>query len=142
MSRLPPVGAPNDISWASKPIGDGGANLAYERGLNFSKVTHAAFESFLKRSPEVDQTTKKVAEKIMRKAREIFINEVRHTHPVTPPPYAESFKLQRIRRGKWRVVNTDPAALWVEFGAHAGGVTMVLGYRPLGRAVDAVQGGK
>jgi hypothetical protein len=36
------------------------------------------------------------------------------------------------------VVNTDPDAVWVEYGAHAGGITPVLGYHVLGRAMDRV----
>lgn len=38
------------------------------------------------------------------------------------------------------VYNTDPAAAWVEFGAHAGGVTPVLGYHIMTRALDRVAG--
>lgn len=106
-----------------------------------TKITHADFQAFLYRSNEVDRFVKKTAQKIIRNARIIFLSQVKHTHGVTIPPYADSFKLNRLRRGVWQVLNTDPAALWIEFGAHAGGKTKVLAYRPLGKAVDAVQGG-
>ncbi len=55
--------------------------------------------------------------------------------PTSPPRYRESFVVRRRGRN-WLLINTDPGALWVEFGAHAGGVTEVLKYRPLRTAVD------
>lgn len=59
----------------------------------------------------------------------------------TPPKYIKSFKIRKLKRIRglaWKVVNEDPGAVWVEFGAHAGGETFVLRYRPLGRAIDIV----
>lgn len=51
--------------------------------------------------------------------------------------YLGSFEIKR--RGKnYIVTNTDDTAFWVEFGAHAGGKTPVLGYAPLRRGIDAV----
>lgn len=74
-----------------------------------------------------------------------FLSMVKHTHPVTPPPYADSFYVRKLmRRGMtiYRVGNNDPVAVLVEFGAHPrGGPTETLGYRPLGAGVDAVAGG-
>lgn len=55
-----------------------------------------------------------------------------------PTFYVKSFKIRRIRRGAiaaWQAYNDDPTALWVEFGAHAGGKTPVLKYRPYGKAI-------
>lgn len=78
-------------------------------------------------------------------AKRIFESKVKHTHPVTPPPYAESFFMRKTSalRGKYAgyiVGNSDPAAILVEFGAHpGGGPTFVLGYRPLGGALDRME---
>lgn len=74
-----------------------------------------------------------------------FQSMVKHTHPVTPPPYAESFFTRSFRRGHvtvYAVGNDDPVADLVEFGAHPrGGPTATLGYRPLGAGIDAVMSG-
>lgn len=58
---------------------------------------------------------------------------------LTPPVYIESFVVKKIGR-KWRVVNTDPGALLVEFSAHpGGGSTRTLGYAPMRLALDALE---
>lgn len=50
--------------------------------------------------------------------------------------YVSSFVVEP--EGKSVLVgNTDDTSFWVEFGAHAGGKTAVLGYAPLRRAIDA-----
>lgn len=50
--------------------------------------------------------------------------------------YLDSFVVTRTANTV-QVTNTDgQVAWWVEFGAHAGGKTYVLGYAPLRRAVD------
>lgn len=51
--------------------------------------------------------------------------------------YVSSFEVYRSGRS-YIVTNTDDTAFWVEFGAHAGGKTAILGYAPLRRAVDIV----
>lgn len=56
----------------------------------------------------------------------------------SPPKYAESFELRKLGR-IWRLVNKDPGAIWVEFGAHAGGVTSVLKYKPMRTALDMLE---
>lgn len=54
--------------------------------------------------------------------------------------YLGSFEIKR--RGKHFIVtNTDDTAFWVEFGAHAGGKTEVLGYAPLRRSLDTLASG-
>lgn len=74
----------------------------------------------------------------------IFESRVKHTHAPTLPTYASSFKINRVRRlasHAWRVINDDPAAFWVEFGAYIhspGGHPMILKYKPLTRALDAI----
>lgn|SRR5678816_2033328 len=68
------------------------------------------------------------------------------TSETTPPKYIASFKkIKRrtaIRLGRprfiWRVLNDDPSGVWVEYGAHAGGKTPVLGYRPMTRALASM----
>lgn len=97
------------------------------------------------RSPVLDAMLREHAQEIMNKAKAVFrsrqiaSNEWRRSE-TTPPKYLQSFHIERIRdiNGfSWIVVNDDPAAAWVEWGAHAGGRTAVLGYRPLRTALLA-----
>lgn len=83
------------------------------------------------------------AEDIVETARKDFLRQVLHTHGVTPPPYAESFVISPNPKGEgFAVGNVDPAALWIEFGAHPGGGDIqVLNYRPLAHGLDAVKQG-
>lgn len=83
------------------------------------------------------------AEQIKGLAILIFESHVRHTHPITPPPYVTSFKVQRNRKflmEGFRVTNTDPQAFFVEFGAYIHHPThpKILAYHPLTRAIDIV----
>lgn len=93
----------------------------------------------------VQQYTAVRAKLLMYHAKRIFESRVKHTHPVTPPPYAHSFFMKKALalRGKYAgyvVGNNDPAAILVEFGAHpGGGTTRTLGYRPLGAALDMME---
>lgn len=91
--------------------------------------------------PGVVAETKKKAEQLQSWAITVFDAAVKHTHPVTPPPYRGSFFVAR-RGGKgWVLYNDDPAAVFVEFGSHpGGGQTTTLGYRPLGKAIDIAAG--
>lgn len=59
------------------------------------------------------------------------------TSETTPPRYLQSWKIEREGDDIW-LTNEDPAAMWVEFGAHAGGETPVLRYKPLTRALEIV----
>jgi len=112
-----------------------------------SKVDHAALERVARNSLELQRQTKEEAEKIVETAKQVFIasqrgdNEAR-TSETTPPKYLFSFSVRRIEKpdGTWayEARNDDPSAVWVEFGAHAGGRTAVLRYRPLARALDIV----
>lgn len=54
--------------------------------------------------------------------------------------YLNSFEVYRSGNS-YIVYNGDHTAFWVEFGAHAGGKTAVLGYAPLRRAVDVIASG-
>lgn len=76
-------------------------------------------------------------------AKAVFISRVKHTHPVTIPPYAASFKIRRVRRMghyAFQAYNDDPAAFWVEFGAylHDPQHPTILKYRPFGLGTDIV----
>lgn len=93
-------------------------------------------------SSDYHRYTFKRAQRVVETAKEVFNTRQRHdnegrTSETTPPKYIGEFFIER--RGRlWFVGNSDPAALWVEFGAHAGGRTPVLKYRPLTNAVDIV----
>jgi hypothetical protein len=70
-------------------------------------------------------------------AKQVSTNEGRLS-ATTPPKYMLSFRTERVKRARslsWIAKNTDPAAAWVEYGAHAGGRTFVLRYRPYGTAL-------
>lgn len=56
----------------------------------------------------------------------------------SPPRYVEVFVLRKIGLN-YRLVNRDPGANWVEWGAHAGGVTPVLKYAPMRTALDRLE---
>lgn len=59
--------------------------------------------------------------------------------PTTPPVYKDSWTVEKQAGLKLILINEDSGAMWVEFGAHAGGKTKVLGYRPLGKAMDLME---
>lgn len=56
----------------------------------------------------------------------------------SPPKYVESFVIRKVGRN-WRLVNEDPGAVWVEFGAHAGGVAPILKYAVMRTALDRLE---
>lgn len=97
-------------------------------------------------SPELNSMCKRNADEIKRRAiavfaaRQVTTNEWR-TSVTTPPKYITRFVVARIPGPNgsflWEVRNTDPGAQFVEYGAHAGGRTPVLGYRPLTTALLA-----
>lgn len=96
--------------------------------------------------PRMDAYGHRVATEIKDAAIAVFSSSQRWDNEwrlseTTPPKYIKSFKiakLKRIRGLAWKVVNDDPGAVFVEFGAHAGGQAFVLRYRPLARAIDIV----
>lgn len=84
---------------------------------------------------------------INARAHAIFVSRVKHTHPVTLPPYASSFKVRRAVKGAkktWIAYNDDPAAFFVEFGAYIHDLKhpRILKYRPYGLALDAMGAGE
>lgn len=106
--------------------------------IDESKLRHVIFNA-----PGLDPLLKKKADQLISRAKRIYIqievkgNEWR-TSETTPPKYLQSFKALRLARGKWVVKVTDPGAIWVEYGAHAGGITPVLGYKPLTKALGSM----
>lgn len=86
----------------------------------------------------VDRFTKRKCQAIIDEATRIFESQAKHTRPPTHPQYVDSFSIEKVGR-YFRVVNSDPAANLVEFGAHpGGGETFTLRYRPLGRAIEVL----
>lgn len=74
------------------------------------------------------------------RTRQIISNEMDMSQ-TTPPKYIREFRVRKIQRAKsysWIALNEDPAAEWVEYGAHAGGRTLVLRYRPYTIALEKV----
>lgn len=56
----------------------------------------------------------------------------------SPPKYVEVFVIRKVGMN-YRLVNRDPGANWVEWGAHAGGVTPILKYAPMRTALDRLE---
>lgn len=107
-------------------------------------TTNKQSVSALANTRESDRFSKMLAERAVQIARDHFNSLVVHSHPVTPPPYANSFFISRVvlnGKGGYIFGNNDPASMWVEFGTHpGGGSTRTLGYRPLGYALDRMTG--
>lgn len=102
---------------------------------------------FASRSPRYHRNASRKLERMRQRAIAIYeqqrvtSSEDWRPSEVSPPRYAQSFRI--IRRGaKWLLMNIDPGAIWVEFGALAGGTTPVLKYRVFAKTVDSMIGGK
>lgn len=101
----------------------------------------------IKKDPRYMVYSRSIAARIEKTAMVIF--EIQNhkdneaaTSEFTPPKYIASFRLDwHANTASWRVVNDDPGWFLVEWGAHAGGKTRVLRYRPLSRALDIVAAG-
>ena len=97
-------------------------------------------------SPRLDALVAEKAREGVRLAKEAFELAQRHDNEfrtwrlseTTPPKYIGSFFTRRISNGVHQYGNDDPGWVWVEYGAHAGGETEVLDYRPLGKSLDAL----
>jgi hypothetical protein len=108
-------------------------------------VDQAKLRGVVNTSSEMNELLRNNAREITIKARAIFVSRNRkdnewRTSETTPPKYVNSFAIERLNKGdtfSWIAKNTDPAAAWVELGAHAGGRTFVLRYYPLKLAVQA-----
>jgi hypothetical protein len=100
-------------------------------------------------NPKTDVVLYSKAVKIRDRAILIFQSREKSSNESTFPLYAASFSIRKVRRAAgefWQVVNNDPAAFWVEFGAYYKPETkvrwpnhpMILRYAPLRLATDAV----
>jgi hypothetical protein len=111
-----------------------------------ARVDQSKLHLVADKSPELERLTRKHAREIMDKAKAVFLarqvasNEWR-TSATTPPKYIRSFRIEKFQKKlsgyAWIVRNVDPASSWVEYGAHAGGRTLVLRYYPLKTALVA-----
>jgi hypothetical protein len=111
-------------------------------GRSRVRIDNMALGRVMNTSSKTDAVVKFHAEKIAASARLIFQSIERKDNEwrvseTTPPDYAKSFVVKKMAMARWVVANTDPAAIWVEYGAHAGGRTFVLGYRPLTKGLQA-----
>lgn len=105
--------------------------------IDISKV-----EAMLRTSPGVQQYAEEVCDDIISEAKAVFIAKEKKgneelTSETSPPKYLASFGKRR-EEDRWVVYNDDPGAVFVEFGAHAGGKTPVLKYAPMRTALDIV----
>lgn len=84
--------------------------------------------------PDAKESLGLIAYELVEAAKAIYLSQ-----RVLPDhnEYLDSFEVEETKRG-YIVRNTDREAFWVEFGAHAGGKTPVLGYAPLRKAIDVV----
>lgn len=106
------------------------------------RVDSRRLRSIVAESPRYVEYARDKAEDLERvaistfNARQRRDNEAR-TSETTPPKYVESFEIHQD--GLTTILtNQDPAAMWVEFGAHAGGETPVLKYKPMTTALEVV----
>ena len=110
-------------------------------GLYNLKINEQALVGVATNSPRYDAYVATIGAKYIEEAKAIFRRRrktsQRNRSETSPPAYIESFFVRKVGKDWW-FGNSDPGALWVEFGAHAGGKTFVLKYRPLGLALDAI----
>lgn len=101
-------------------------------GIEFVINPYAAVE--LAREPAFAAVVELIAERVIETARA-------DPYPIGGDVYRHSFATRYVLTPEGYVAiayNTDWKARWVEYGAHARGVTPVLGYHILGRAVERV----
>ncbi len=107
-----------------------------------------SIERVLETDPRAATYMAAKCEEVVEVAKAIFLKAQRsdnegRTSEYTPPKYINSFRTERLRRVRglaWIIRNTDPGATLVEYGAHAGGTTFVLRYKPMTRAMEIVGG--
>ncbi len=107
------------------------------------KISVASYRLLIRESPQMARLLHRKATEINRRAKLVFISRQIPTNEgdtsqTTPPKYLNRFSVEKIERARgvvYRSKNTDPAAKWVEYGAHAGGETKVLEYAPFRTAL-------
>lgn len=98
-------------------------------------IYHEKLDAMLD-TPEVRRHMHGVGVEIVGFAQSIFLaDRVLEEHN----DYVSSYVVEQDGRSTY-VGNDDDTSFWVEFGAHAGGKTAVLGYAPLRRAIDVAAG--
>lgn len=97
--------------------------------------------------PKYAEYAKKQAGKLKELAIEVYNERYKagpyRTSKTSPPKYVEVFVVRKIGRN-WRLVNEDPGATWVEWGAHAGGnpEAPILKYKPMRTSLDRLESSK
>jgi len=110
------------------------------------EIRPGAIEEIVRTSPVAEAMVKGAAEAIVAAAKADFLRQQRadnewRTSEFTPPKYFNSFGVRKINHARklvYQAYNNDPGAMLVEYGAHAGGVTFVLRYKPLTHATEIV----
>lgn len=105
-----------------------------------------ALEKILKTDPRAAALVRGKANEVVAFAKIDFERQQRHdnesrTSEFTPPKYIESFGVRRVESDKgvkYEAYNDDPGATLVEYGAHAGGDTFVLRYKPLTHGLNSI----
>lgn len=108
-------------------------------------IDRSKLEAVVATDPRMDSYANRISNEIITVAKATFESRQRKDNEwrlseTTPPKYLASFYKRKIGGVRWHVGNSDPAAVWVEYGAHAGGETRVLGYRPLTTGLTTVAG--
>lgn len=106
------------------------------------------FIEIIDTSPKMDALLDRKAEIALEAAKTIYESRSHHDDR-HEPEYRDSFFTRKRRtldkRGRpvngRQIGNRSKRWYWVEFGAHAGGKTPVLHYRPLGLALDVLSSG-
>ncbi len=104
------------------------------------QLTEKSFVHFANK-PGMQRKLDNLADRHISMAKRIYLSQAHDPNTVSPY-YAGSFKKIRSRYLDYearQVINTDPMWLWIEFGAHAGGRTPILKYRPMSRAMDELK---
>lgn len=114
--------------------------MAYRVGT--PKIDGKKMVQVLNTTGRYEKYAKGQLERLKVLAIEVYNERSRHLpfrpSETSPPRYVESFVLRKIGLN-YRLVNRDPGANWVEWGAHAGGVTPVLKYAPMRTALDRLE---
>lgn len=117
-------------------------------GRMIININQDALDRITIEDPRMRLYVRELGEKFIALAIADFERQQHHdneflTSETTPPKYVESFEIEIWAEGsklKYRFINRDPGAGWVEYGAHAGGKTFVLRYKPMTHALEAMSG--
>lgn len=110
--------------------------MATLRGITLQGVTNGLTR--IANEPQTQARLFGLAHELKARAIKVYVRQVRHPN-TEAPYYISSFHIVPVR-GKdikgFRFSNTDPTWLWIEFGAHAGGKTKILRYKPITTALQ------